>query len=110
MVSYFVRHPCEMMTSGERVLIWKTMGHECKRDVIMGVSACCTTVNMCVCLQGRTLPSIQHNFSFYSDLVSQILNCDILANKSDYCELLRGALSKEGLAESQEGIRTNFQP
>ena len=37
--SYFVGHHCEMMTSGERVLIWETMGHECKRDVFMDSSS-----------------------------------------------------------------------
>ena len=37
--SYFVGHHCEMTTSGEQVLIWKTMGHECKRDVFMDSSS-----------------------------------------------------------------------
>ena len=41
--SYFVGHHCEMMTSGERVLIWETMGHECKRDIFLDSS---TTFHM----------------------------------------------------------------
>ena len=120
--SYFVGHHCEMTTSGEQVLIWKTMGHECKRDVFMDSSSTFGShlqTPAFICYTKKLFHILSHQIIYHTGgrlwLVGFCLESATLwaihkAWKIKAISVQWCALPKEGLAVFEEGIRTNFQP